>query len=189
VVLDRSRRRFVTSAGALSTSAWLKLTTPAIAAVATTACDARDTVGSFVSLSAAQAKEFSAIAARIIPTTDTPGATEAGVIHFIDQSLADEMSEQRQAALSGLAEFLTELRTEHPDRVFSELDDSEQDTYLSLLEGSDFFEFMRLMTVYGFFAMSSHGGNRDHLSWSLIGFAGHGAWSAPFGHYDAETTQ
>ena len=44
------------------------------------------------------------------------------------------------------------------------------------------------MTIYGFFAMSDHGGNADHLSWALIGFEGHGAWQPPFGYYDAEVS-
>jgi hypothetical protein len=42
------------------------------------------------------------------------------------------------------------------------------------------------MTILGFFAMSSYGGNRDHVGWDLIGFEGHGAWTAPFGYYDQE---
>ena len=35
--------------------------------------------------------------------------------------------------------------------------------------------------------MEKHGGNKEHVSWDLIGFDGHhGAWVPPFGHYDAE---
>ena len=34
-----------------------------------------------------QAKEVEAIAARIIPTDELPGATEAGVVYFIDRAL------------------------------------------------------------------------------------------------------
>lgn len=188
-VPDWSRRRFVASGGALSTAAWLKLSTPALAGMAAAACDARQAASAFASLSEAQARELDAICARLIPTTDTPGAREAGVIHFIDQSLAGPLAGARDDALAGLAAFLAELNAAQPGRVFSELDEAGQDAFLENTEGSDFFEFMRLMTIYGFFAMSSHGGNRDHVSWSLIGFAGHGAWSAPFGHYDAEVAQ
>jgi len=44
----------------------------------------------------------------------------------------------------------------------------------------------RNLTMFGFFAMSRHGGNRDHVSWKLIGYEGHhGAWAPPFGYYDA----
>jgi hypothetical protein len=34
--------------------------------------------------------------------------------------------------------------------------------------------------------MEKHGGNRDHVSWKLIGFGGHGPAQYPFGYYDAE---
>jgi hypothetical protein len=184
---DWSRRRFIGSGGTLSGAAWLKLTTPGLVAAAASACDAKESASAFVNLSEAQARELSAISARLIPTTSTPGAIEAGVIHFIDQSLAGEMAAERAAAFQGLSEFLNGLNPEQPNRLFSELDAADQDAYLTDQEGTDFFEFMRLMTIYGFFAMSSHGGNRDHLSWTLIGFEGHGAWTPPFGHYDSET--
>ena len=38
----------------------------------------------FEVFTAAEAADIRAIAARIVPTTDTPGATEAGVVYFID---------------------------------------------------------------------------------------------------------
>ena len=35
--------------------------------------------------------------------------------------------------------------------------------------------------------LDKHGGNKNHASWDLVGYKGHhGAWTAPFGHYDAE---
>ena len=53
-------------------------------------------------------------------------------------------------------------------------------------EATEFFDACWLMTMYGFFAMSKHGGNKDHVAWDLIGFEGHhGAWDYPFGYYDA----
>ena len=47
---------------------------------------ARDAKTSF--LSAAEAADVEAVAAQIIPTDDTPGAREAGVVYFIDRALA-----------------------------------------------------------------------------------------------------
>jgi hypothetical protein len=38
--------------------------------------------------------------------------------------------------------------------------------------------------------MSRYGGNREQVGWSLIGFEGHhGAWTYPFGYYDAEASR
>lgn len=186
---DWSRRRFVASSGALGSAAWLKLSAPVLGAIASSACDARDAAAPYKSLSAEAAREITAISARLIPTTDTPGATEAGVIHFFDQSLAGVMADELPRVLAGLDGFLEALSPEHAGQTFAELDSVAQDAYLKTQEGSEFFEFMRLMTIYGFFAMPTHGGNRDHLSWDLIGFAGHGAWTPPFGYYDTEASQ
>ena len=61
---------------------------------------------------------------------------------------------------------------------------------LQSVESDPRFELCRLLTIFGFFAMEKHGGNKDHVSWDLIGFEGHhGAWTPPFGYYDAEAEQ
>ena len=46
-----------------------------------------------------EAAEVEAIAARIIPTDETPGAREAGVIYFIDRALVT-FAERRPAKIS-----------------------------------------------------------------------------------------
>src|SRR5262245_4937769 len=58
-----------------------------IVAAAEAASTARAAGEGFRHLGAADAADLGAIAARIVPTDDTPGATEAGVIWFIDQAL------------------------------------------------------------------------------------------------------
>ena len=73
------------------------------------------------------------------------------------------------------------------DRPFAELSASEQDTAMKAVEDDYRFEIWRLLTIFGFFSMSKHGGNKDNVGWDLIGFKGHhGAWTPPFGYYDAE---
>ncbi len=183
-----SRRRFLQSAGSLSGAAYLRLTGPALIAIVESACSAKQQASTYQVLGQAEAADFAAIAARIIPTTDTPGATEAGVIHFFDNAFAAEMSDQLAAAREGLAEFNAALNGANAstDR-FSELTNDEQDAYLASRDTSDFFNLVWTMTIFGFFAMSKYGGNKDHVSWDLIGFEGrHGGWQYPFGHYDAE---
>lgn len=55
-------------------------------------------------LSALEATQVATIAGHIIPTTDTPGAREAGVDRFIDRMLAEYYSpDSRAAFLRGLA--------------------------------------------------------------------------------------
>jgi gluconate 2-dehydrogenase gamma chain len=187
---DLSRRRFLTTTGTLGGVTWLKLTGPALAAITTSACSARDESSSFQSFTDSEAAEVSAIAARIIPTTDTPGATEAGVIHFFDQAFTrDGLWGRLDEFRVGLADFETAVAAEHRRKSFSELPTDAQDAFLATQEGNGFFELVRQMSIVGFFAMSSYGGNRDHVGWSLIDFKGHGAWTHPFGYYDAEVTE
>src|SRR6202158_23656 len=52
---------------------------------------------------APQAADVEAICAAIIPTTNTPGAREAGVVYFIDRGLMTFAKDQREPFLAGLA--------------------------------------------------------------------------------------
>ena len=166
-----SRRTFLQGSSAL-----------AIFALSEAASAARDENAAFEILTPYEAKELDAIAARILPTTDTPGASEAGVIYFMDKALGSFMSDELESIRSGLAEFESGLSTS-----FSDLSEADQDEYLKTRDTSHFFNRVRFMTIAGFFGMSSYGGNRDQIGWKLIGFEGHqGAWQPPCGYYDAE---
>ncbi len=179
---DISRRRFLKSTGALGGASLFRIGAPTLAAIAQAACTAKDEEAAFKTLGADEAADFSAIAARIIPTTDTPGATEAGVIWFWDNALGAELGSMLPAVRSLREQVVTGL-----GEPFAELPEAAQDATLRSLESDPRFELWRLLTIFGFFAMSSHGGNKDSIAWDLIGFDGHhGAWAAPFGYYDAE---
>jgi hypothetical protein len=185
---DVSRRQFLQSAGSLSGIAYLRLTGPALVGIAQAASAANSESAPYRVLGNAEAADLKAIAARIFPTTDTPGATEAGVIHFFDNAFADEMSDQLDAARAGLTAFNASINDSGSmvDR-FSDLDPGAQDAFLHTQDTSEFFDLVRLMTIFGFFAMNKYGGNNNHVGWDLIGFEGHhGAWTYPFGYYDAE---
>ena len=70
-----SRRWFMQSSGCLAGLSALRLSGPALAAITQAACTARDGGEAFTVLAADEAADFAAMVARIIPTTDTPGAT------------------------------------------------------------------------------------------------------------------
>ena len=65
-------------------------------------------------LSAAEAADVEAVAAQIIPTDDTPGAREAGVVYFIDRALATFLSQLAADYRAQLAEFQATFRGRHP---------------------------------------------------------------------------
>lgn len=178
---DISRRSFLQSSSALTSMSLLRIGAPALMAITQAACSAKEEAAAFITLGAAEAADFAAIAARIMPTTDTPGATEAGVIYFIDRALGAEMHSNLEALRAGLAELNANTRR------FSEDDEETQDQRLTEIEDSHLFDSMWTLTMFGFFSMSKHGGNKDQVAWDLIGFEGnHGAWEYPFGYYDAE---
>ena len=183
-----SRRRFLKSSGALSGASLLRIGAPALIAITQAACSAKQESSAFVALDAAAAADFAAIAARIMPTTDTPGASEAGVIYFIDRALGAEMQHRHEALRAGLDDLNSRVAEQFSDqRRFSALDDATQDQLLTTIERGDFFSSVWDLTMIGFFAMSRYGGNKDNIAWKLIDFKGdHGAWEYPFGHYDAE---
>src|SRR5689334_3822414 len=53
-------------------------------------------------LTPAQAADVEAIASQIMPTDDTPGAKEAGVVYFVDQSLSTWAKSQAPEFVKGL---------------------------------------------------------------------------------------
>jgi gluconate 2-dehydrogenase gamma chain len=183
-----SRRRFLKSSGALTGASLLRIGTPALIAITEAACSAKQEAAPFANLNAADAADLAAIAARIMPTTDTPGATEAGVIYFIDRALGAEMQGMLEGLQAGLKSLNSRVTNQHTGTGrFAELDDGSQDELLTTIESGGFFNSLWMLTISGFFAMSSYGGNKDNIAWELIDFDGnHGAWEYPFGHYDAE---
>ncbi|MDA1062824.1 MAG: gluconate 2-dehydrogenase subunit 3 family protein, partial [Proteobacteria bacterium] len=147
-----SRRNFLQSTTSISAAAFLRLGAPALAAITQAACSAKQEAADFLVLGAVEAADFAAIAARIIPTTATPGATEAGVIYFFDHAFADAMRSNLDAARSGLAEFNLALAVAGHDGRFDQLSVDEQDNFLRAHETSAFFTLVREMTIFGFFA-------------------------------------
>ncbi len=186
-----SRRLFLQGSGTLAGSALMRAGLPSFVAVSQAACSARDEAASFENITNAEAREFIAIAARIFPTTETPGATEAGAVYFIDQSLGSIFADLADEFRGRMADFEAAIAERYPGAErFSDLDEADQDEYLENVEDGEFFREMRFMTLAGVFAMSSYGGNIDNVGWKLVGMDGppH-AWTHPFGEYDAEYTE
>jgi gluconate 2-dehydrogenase gamma chain len=134
-----------------------------------------------------QAAALDALTARIFPTTDTPGAQEAGVVRFIDQALATFAAPDLPLIRQGLVDLDREAHRRDPAvGAFARLDPVRQADILRALDGagSPFFETIRIATIQGLFANPEYGGNRDKIGWKLIGFEDRFAWQAPFGDYD-----
>ena len=182
-----SRRQFLRGSGAIAgLSAWPGGAT-ALLALAQSACTSKQQGAAYKVLTHLEATEFEAIAARIIPTTDTPGAREAGVIHFIDNAFDSVFPDMLDDLRSGLVGFANNVSERFDGARFSELPDTDQDDMLAAIEESDFFGGLRFLTICGYFGMSKYGGNRNDAGWKLVGMDPHArTWQPPFGYYDAE---
>ena len=182
--LDESRRAFLSQGAALAGASWAKLVLPSLAALSQAACTARDDKTPFVTLGDDEAMAFEAIAARILPATDTPGAREAGVIHFLDQTFATFNAPMLVPARGGLEQFQSGI---DGDAGFAALSETDQDAYLETQQETPFFGMLRFLTLCGFFGMSRYGGNKNDIGWKLVGMDPHvHGYESPFGYYDAE---
>lgn len=188
IIEELTRRTFLQGSGTFVGSTLMRAGVPAIAAVSQAACTARDEGAAFENISSTEAREIMAVAARILPTTDTPGATEAGAVYFFDKALGSFFADNLEYGRLQLAAFQAGIAKAYPGAErFSDLNEADQDAYLKTQEQSPFFQGARILTIFGVFSMSKYGGNRDNIGWKLVGMDGppH-AWSYPFGYYDTE---
>ncbi len=184
--IQLSRRAFLRQTGIAARNSLIVLSLPAIMSSSAAASEAMLENSAFKILGSEEAREFAAIAARIIPTDETPGATEAGVIYFIDNVLGTSRIEALEPMREGLAVLQAAAQSTYGNASFSALTPEQQNALLVSIEETEFFGTMRYMTIAGMFSLPEYGGNRDYAGWKLIGFEHKHVWSPPFGFYDAD---
>jgi gluconate 2-dehydrogenase gamma chain len=204
--IHSERRNFLWQMGGVAGAAWLGAHWPSIAAAADHAHQAANSKlpVSFEVLTPEQAKEVTAIAARIIPTDEDPGATEAGVVYFIDRALRTFAAEDRPAYDEGLkdvnrmtsemfpgVERFSAASVEQQDTLLKELSKNQKSAGRSMrrvVAGSkdDFFPVIWGHTLMGFLVEPEEVGNRDYVGWKLIGRDPAHTFSPPFGYYDKD---
>ncbi|HEY5760715.1 MAG TPA: gluconate 2-dehydrogenase subunit 3 family protein [Steroidobacter sp.] len=134
-----------------------------------------------------ESADVAAIAAQIIPTDQSPGAQEAGVVYFIDRALGTLFPRLASDFRSQLAEFVSFCRNRNSGAAsFAALSSEQQIELLHAVEHTPFFATMRLLTVLGMFSMPAYGGNGHNLGWTLLGFEDQHAFAPPFGYYDRD---
>jgi len=181
-----SRRAFLARSGAALSGGLLALNLPTLFAIADDAHQAYLNGDAFKTLSDDEAKEIEAFVEQIIPTDDTPGAREAGVIYFIDRVLGAERSDLLPAIREGMTNLTERARRAHGSgTLFSNLAAGDQIALMKQIEETEFFASLRFLTMAGMFTHPSYGGNRDRIGWKLIGFDDRHFWQPPFGYYDA----
>ncbi len=141
----------------------------------------------FQTLDPATAAEIDAITSQIVPSTDGPGAHEAGVVYFIDRALSTFDTDLRESYTGGMAQVQQKRKQMFPGSAsIAALKSEQQIQLIHAIETTDFFELLRTHTMYGLLGNPSYGGNRDRVGWKLIGFEDRMAFQHPFGYYDTE---
>jgi gluconate 2-dehydrogenase gamma chain len=201
-LVDVTRREFLQSSGGAFSALWLSSNWSAIVAAGGHAQQAArsPTPVKFDVLTPEQAIEVAAIAARIIPSDDTPGASEAGVVYFIDRALTGFASDSVALYKGGLADLRDRVRETFPGlEKFSSASAEQQDAILQALEADAplakgsarvspkaFFGLVRGHTVTGFLVDPESGGNHGGVGWKVIGREPAHMFQPPFGSYDKD---
>ncbi|HLI85565.1 MAG TPA: gluconate 2-dehydrogenase subunit 3 family protein [Bryobacteraceae bacterium] len=136
---------------------------------------------------AAEARIVQAACARIFPSDESgPGATEAGVVIYIDRQLAGPYGRDKyRYAKAPFVESVPEHGYQgkaSPREIYREgikqledfasLDAAAQDRRLHAIETTTFFRMLRQHTIEGMFSDPLHGGNAGLIGWQLIGYPG-----------------
>src|SRR5438105_9684353 len=128
---ELNRRKFLLRAGTGVSAAWVTANWPALLSAATHAHNAAKaaTPPKFEFFAPEEGSEVEAITSRVIPTDDTPGAREAGVVYFIDHGLATFGVDDQKTYREGLPELHARVSEMFPGASkFSGLTAEQQDT-------------------------------------------------------------
>lgn len=125
-----------------------------------------------------EARTLAALCDQIVPADDFPSASQAGAVAFIDRHLVRHYAPHQHAYREGLrladalcvAQFgrvaqngpdLGSVSTEHQYVIALALEK----------KAPEFFELVRRHTLQSYYGSPRHGGNRDAVSWRMLGLA------------------
>jgi gluconate 2-dehydrogenase gamma chain len=119
-----------------------------------------------------EARTVEAVCAQIIPEDQDAGAITAGVVHFLDKQLCGFYKPLQRTYRTGIA-GINRRSVESGGTGFAELSSASQ---IELLKGIEkdsnlkaFFLLLVEHSMQGFYGDPRHGGNRDRVSWKMLG--------------------
>ena len=151
-----NRRRFIETSAA------------AVAALSAASCSRTRTKWRF--LTDDEAETLAALCDQIVPPDDFAGAGQAGAVEFIDRQLMRHYRKHRATYRRGLAE--TERRSAARfGRAFAGLSADLRLEIAHSLEREQpaFFNLVLNHSMQSFYGSPRHGGNRDAVSWRMLG--------------------
>ena len=120
-----------------------------------------------------------ALCERIIPADDCPGATDAGVINYIDRQIRLRFPEEKEIFRKGIESLQSWCQAKY-NQNFEELSTEVQINTLQMIEKNEmpqedwtvppgkFFRTLLDRTMQGFYGSPRHGGNRDYISFKML---------------------
>lgn len=201
-----SRRTFLSHSVSYISASWVAAHWPDALAAAQHAHNSAQSAASprFEFFTPDMGHEVDAVAARIVPTDETPGAREAGVVYFIDRALTTFASGDQKLYTEGMAQLQARTRemvpgvakfsvatTEQQDQILRSLDtDSVSNVrpFRCRPSTQSFFETLRQHVIVGFLIDpdSDRRGNRDGVGWRLIGREREHVFQPSLGYYDKD---
>ena len=128
--------------------------------------------GEWEYLSEYQARTLAAICDQIVPADEFPSASQAGVLSYIDRQLVRHYRRHRDAYRFGLegAQALSQRRF---GQDLASLSPPQKLEIVNSIEKQNprFFELVRSHTLEGYYGSPRHGGNRDEISWRMLGLS------------------
>jgi Gluconate 2-dehydrogenase subunit 3 len=201
MIKDIGRRDFLVKGCSSLSAVWVSSNLPALLSAAKHARDSASAPAPKLTFfTPEQAIEIDAITARIIPTDETPGAHEAGVVYFIDQGLTTFAVDEQKTYREGLTEFAARTKELFPSvDKFSAASPAQQDEILGSFDqqmpsqgrpnrprasASNFFETIRSHTIIAFLLDPDSGGDPNGTGWKVISRERSHMFQPPFGYYD-----
>ena len=124
------------------------------------------------SLSDQDARTLAVLCDQIIPADDFPSASQAGVVTYIDRQLARHYRRHQKTYRDGL-QHAEQMSRKRFGRALAEATPSQQQEIALGLEKEEraFFDLLRAHTMEGYYGNPRHGGNRDAVSWRMLGLS------------------
>src|ERR687885_1185291 len=143
----------------------------------------QEQTSALIALNPYEGRTAAAIFERLFPADENgPGATEIGVLTYVDRALAGAYRDKVETYRLGLATLDRVARTRY-GQPFAGCAPVQQDALISELEAGtlpdfrvpsqrDFLQMLRLHLQEGLFADPAYGGNRDKQGWRFLGHPG-----------------
>jgi len=131
-------------------------------------CSARRDEWEF--LSPEHAATLAAVCDQIIPADDYPAASQAGVVRYIDHQLTGPYRRHQKTYTAGLRQAEDLCRSRFGVGLAEARPEQKLATVRALEEQNRaFFDLVRSHTMEGYYGSPRHGGNRDAVSWNMLG--------------------